>query len=124
MQTTSNQGAAGQTIACLLDRESFLARLEVISTLNSEALLRRERQDKVLHLAYRNQGTVETRVRELAVLEKQCCPFFDFAVSVEGDEVRLVVTAPEEGVALLDEVFAGGGAAAKPAKSGGCGCGA
>ncbi|HZH29129.1 MAG TPA: hypothetical protein VEY95_18290 [Azospirillaceae bacterium] len=120
MPTALTQDAAAQPIACLLDRESYLARLDVIAKLNSEALLGRKRQGNVLYLAYRNQGDVEARVRELVALEQECCPFFTFAVAVEAGEIRLTVSAPEEGVALLDEVFTGGEPAANSAPS--CKC--
>lgn len=120
MAQVQTQQTEPQAIACLLDRESYLARLAVIGKLNADALLRRGRKDNVLHLAYRKQGDVEARVRELVAQEQECCPFFTFAIAVEGNEVRVTISAPEAGIPLLDEVFAGGEPAQKAADS--CRC--
>lgn len=40
----------------------------------------------------------------LARREKACCPFFDFSLDIASDSVTLVVSVPEDGVPLLDEL--------------------
>ena len=41
----------------------------------------------------------------LAAAEHQCCPFFDFAISLDGDGLVMEVTAPEEAGPLVAAVF-------------------
>jgi hypothetical protein len=40
----------------------------------------------------------------LAQREKACCPFFDFSLDIATDSVTLVVSVPDEGAPLLDEL--------------------
>jgi hypothetical protein len=40
----------------------------------------------------------------LAQREKACCPFFDFSLDIAADSVTLVVSVPEDGAPLLDEL--------------------
>ena len=44
-------------------------------------------------------------IARLAVAEHDCCPFFGFAVRVDGRGVALEVTAPADGQLLLESVF-------------------
>jgi len=50
---------------------------------------------------------VEDRVRRLADLEKQCCAFFDFTITVVGGEVLWDTTVIDDDTAraVLDEWF-------------------
>jgi hypothetical protein len=40
----------------------------------------------------------------LAQREKACCPFFDFSLDIAADSVTLLVSVPEDGATLLDEL--------------------
>ena len=50
-----------------------------------------------------NVTTVGSLV-SLAQREKACCPFFTFRVDIDEDAVTLLVTVPEDAVAVLDEL--------------------
>ena len=54
------------------------------------SLRRSERVDDGLRLWF-DRGA-EDRLRDIAVKEKDCCPFLDLAVTADGDDVRLDVT--------------------------------
>lgn len=40
----------------------------------------------------------------LAQREKACCPFFDFSLDIAAGSVTLVVSVPDEGAPLLDQL--------------------
>ncbi|MBA2811524.1 MerR family transcriptional regulator [Streptomyces sp. KM273126] len=42
---------------------------------------------------------------ELAVAEQECCPFYDFRIQLDGSSMHLEVRSPEEGAAILAELF-------------------
>jgi hypothetical protein len=41
-------------------------------------------------------------VVDLARREKACCPFFDFTLRIGADTVTLVLSVPDEAIAVLD----------------------
>jgi len=49
-----------------------------------------------------------TAVATLAAAEQHCCPFFDFRLHLDGDQLHLEVRAPAAGSALLTELFSVG----------------
>jgi hypothetical protein len=78
----------------------------------TDALVGRERTpDGSARFRFRADEGVEERVRTLAALEKACCAFFDFAVTVDGDEVRWDATVVDASAdheaarAILDEFY-------------------
>ena len=44
-------------------------------------------------------------IARLAAAEQDCCPFFAFALTVDGRGVALEVTAPDDGAAVLHALF-------------------
>ncbi|MCX5346089.1 hypothetical protein [Streptomyces atratus] len=46
-----------------------------------------------------------TAVAALAADEQQCCPFFDFRLNLDGQELHLEVRAPADGAGLLTDLF-------------------
>lgn len=55
-------------------------------------------------LSFGSRTVLEELVR-LVVAEHDCCPFFGFAIVLDGDGLRLEVTAPPEGEPLVTELF-------------------
>ncbi|NDL55675.1 MerR family transcriptional regulator [Phytoactinopolyspora mesophila] len=49
--------------------------------------------------------TALAAVSELAVAEQQCCPFFTFDISLHGVVFFLTITAPSEGMPMLDDLI-------------------
>ena len=46
-----------------------------------------------------------SRVAALAAAEQECCPFFTFDIALRGSQFTLSITAPPEGMSLLDELL-------------------
>src|SRR2546421_5071410 len=67
-----------------------------------QALAGRDRTDKGVRLRFRADDGVEAWARDLAVREKACCPFYNFAVSTTGGEVWWDISLVD-GVADGDE---------------------
>jgi hypothetical protein len=83
------------SIACRLTNPQLQDRKRtVIASLQKQVLAQRELPDGY---AYRFKGTDETLDELIAFikLERQCCPFFDFGLSMQaGEEVWLTLTGP------------------------------
>jgi heme-degrading monooxygenase HmoA len=94
-------------IACSLSAADAHDQLdEWRALLGSEAVeTRRVSPTELLFRLRADLARLEEIVR-LAQREKACCPFFDFALRIEPDGVRLVVSVPEDGAPVLD-AFAG-----------------
>jgi len=57
-----------------------------------------------LRLHFGHAGPL-AEIGRLAAAEHECCPFFTFAITIDGRGVALEVTAPPDGHALLELVF-------------------
>ena len=62
-------------------------RMAEYSRLFAQALAGRDRTGEGVRLRFRAGEGIEAWVRDLAVREKACCPFYNFAVSITGGEV-------------------------------------
>ena len=62
-------------------------RMAEYARLFAQALSGRDRTDAGVRLRFRADEGIEAWVRDLAVREKACCPFYNFAVSTTGGEV-------------------------------------
>ena len=86
-------------------------RMAEYGRLFAQALAGREWTDEGVRLRLRADDGIEAWVRDLAVREKACCPFFDFAVSTVSGEVwwdiSVVANVADDELArtLLDEYF-------------------
>lgn len=78
--------------ACTLSSTEHRSRLADIAALSREALRHVERRGLTLELRYGPEAA--TRVRQLVEQERICCPFLQFELHEDTDEVRLIVTAP------------------------------
>lgn len=87
-------------IACSLAPEEQDGRAEEWRELARSALRRKEPTDNGIRLHFEIKA--EEAVRELSRLEKQCCPFFEFAYSRSADEFVLEVTCPPEARPILE----------------------
>lgn len=112
--TTSNQADAccsscattdstALAIACTLDSTSFRDRVASIRDLASRHLLSSRREPLVLHLIYAAAALPE--VENLVEQESECCAFLDFHIK-SGEQVELIITAPESAALAADELFA------------------
>src|SRR5262249_29263857 len=90
-------------IACNLSAGDFKDRLAWISDLTRATLRHYERRDLVLDLRYAREAA--DRVRDMVGNEQACCGFLRFDLHEGPQEVRLVITAPEEAREVADALF-------------------
>jgi hypothetical protein len=93
------------TYVCTLDGEGAKARLPQVHAMLARL---RDRQQSEGRLVLSFTGGPETAalVEEFVRDESQCCGFFTFAVATGDDEVTLELTAPPQGLAMLDDAAA------------------
>jgi hypothetical protein len=99
-----------QPIACDMTNapDTGPERMAEYQRLFTGVLIGRERTGEGIRFRFRASQGVEEWVRDLAAREKACCPFFDFSVTADGDEVRWDATVVDDDVArtVLDEFYA------------------
>ena len=73
----------------------------------SRALIGRERTAEGIRFRLRADDGIEAWVRDLAAREKACCPFFDYHITTDGDEVRWDATVIDDDIAraILEEFY-------------------
>jgi hypothetical protein len=85
-------------IACTLDGGDRQARLVSIRELGHRALVGLRVDNRLALLQFR--GECE-RVDALVSAESQCCAFFEFSTSRDGEETEVTIRAPEGGESIL-----------------------
>jgi hypothetical protein len=91
-------------IACTLGLSDLKTRLGELASLNSDALRHHERRGLELELVYAVEA--RERVHEMVRREKECCAFLNFELREDGENVRLIIRAPESARAVATLVFA------------------
>jgi hypothetical protein len=79
--------------------------VDLVAQLVTDALVDCERDATTLVLHFRTAEGVEQRVRALAALEAECCPFLVIAVNASASEVALRIAGPPEAGSILEEFF-------------------
>ncbi len=82
-------------------------RMREYGRLFARALVGRERTAEGIRFRFRAGDGIEAWVRDLAAREKACCPFFDYSITTDGDEVRWDATVIDDDIAraVLDEFY-------------------
>jgi hypothetical protein len=91
-------------IACTLGTEDRAARIANARQLGERALLDLDVRGRRALLRF--QGEHEA-VDALVAAERECCAFFEFAISRQGEETELEIRTPEGGEPLLRGLVAG-----------------
>lgn len=99
---TASKNAA-LAIACTLDAPDFKERVASIRDLASCHLLSSNRQPLALRLTYAAEALPE--VEDLVAKESDCCAFLDFDIRA-GEQIELIITAPESAALAADDLFA------------------
>jgi hypothetical protein len=89
----------GAAIACDMSTavDTPDQRLDAYSALFADALVRRDRADGSVVLAFRAGPDVRATVEDLVRREAACCPFVDYRVEDAGDEIVWTTTNPASG---------------------------
>ena len=101
--TAADAGSAEVPIACSLSGGDMQDRVAEWQSLLG-GVERREEISSGLRLVFRHPAPLAD-ISRLAAAEYECCPFFSFAITVDGRGVGLEVTAPAHGQELLEAVF-------------------
>lgn len=103
----SEANAAHQPVACSLTQADQSARQERWLRLAERAYVHRQITDNGLQLAFRAAPDVERELRQLAVLERDCCAFADWTVRADRTALQLDISADsDEGIAAVQALFA------------------
>src|SRR3954451_8979712 len=89
----------GAPIACDMSTagDTTDARIATYRRLFADALVRRERHDGTVVLAFRADPATRATVEDLVVREAACCPFADYRLETVGDEIVWTITNPVTG---------------------------
>ena len=113
-----------QPIACTLGADDLKARLDRIAKLALQHLLSQRHEGGVLHLLY--AGAAASELKEIVLLEQECCAFLKFELAERVNVVELTITAPPDAgefAGMLFEHFgASAVAAVAPRCSTACSC--
>jgi hypothetical protein len=92
-------------IACSLTQDDRLTRRERWLTVGARALVQIVPTEAGLALVFATEPGVETELRELAELERNCCAFATWTVSADEERVVLDVAADGDAVAVIQGMF-------------------
>lgn len=96
------------TVACSLTRSGMKERRRRWHVLAGRAFVGRAVTDRGLRLEFRQEAGVEDELRELALLERDCCRFASWDVTTADGRVVLDVSGTSgEGVSAVQEMFRG-----------------
>lgn len=93
-------------VACTLTSDAAAERRRVWQALTEHALIEQRETARGVTLSYSATPGVEDKLRELVVLEADCCAFAEWRVEPRGDRLILEVTAPNDSVSALQAMFA------------------
>ena len=91
-----------QPIACHLDANAAGAQWAEWHALLS-GMAAPERPTPTELRVHLGDGRLEDVV-DLARREKACCPFFDFTLQIDADDIVLSISVPAEATGLLDDL--------------------
>lgn len=98
-------------IACSLGANDLQRRLDEIAEVGAAGLIARDIENGKHRLRFRSDPKTRRRLEEIVVAEAECCSFLDLELTERRGELVLILTAPEDGQAVADELaaaFAGG----------------
>jgi hypothetical protein len=94
------------TVACTLTQSGMTERRRRWQDVAARAFVRRVVTDRGLQLVFRADSGVEDELRELALLERDCCAFARWNVTTEDAYTVLDVTAAgDAGLAAVQQMF-------------------
>jgi hypothetical protein len=91
-------------VVCSLGADDLRRRLEEIAALGRESLTGRDADAETQTLRFRRGPATRGRLEGIVAAESDCCPFLEFDLGEEGDELVLKIGAPQEGAAVAAEL--------------------
>ena len=99
---SSSCGCSAPIVCTLADRETQARHLAEFRDVFAY-LERTEARDGGFRWYFRADETLESRLRDLAQREQECCRFFDFHLKREGTLIIWETHAPTSAAAVLEE---------------------
>ncbi len=94
------------TLACTLTETGMIERRRRWSDLAQRAFVCRVQTERGLQLVFRADPAIDDELRELALLERDCCAFANWDVTTAGGHTVLGVTGKgDEAVAAVQGMF-------------------
>lgn len=93
-------------IACSLRADEMPARLAEMAAIGRSALLDVEHDATSATLRFRPSDRIRARLAGIVAAETECCGFLDLEVRQEADALVLVMSAPPDAKAVLDDLVA------------------
>jgi MerR family transcriptional regulator, copper efflux regulator len=90
-------------IACSLSSADQAGRLASWRALEAESMLDAEVTERGASMRFRAEA--ELRLRRLIAAESKCCPFLEFDLRADGDDLRLSVGGPKDARPIVLELF-------------------
>jgi hypothetical protein len=97
---------SGRMLVCSSDAASIIEQASQLRRLAGQALIEGRGTPTGARFRFRASPAVEAKIRRFVRWEANCCPFLDFSVDADADEVRIDVKAPSEAEAVLDLLVA------------------
>ncbi len=97
-----------QPISCGLSAQEYAARTGRTAELVRTSLRSREPVGRGQRMTFAGGDETERELRALVAAEALCCPFLRFDLARDGDELRIVVTGPDEAQPVIAQLFASG----------------
>jgi hypothetical protein len=92
-------------IACTLDASEMVGRLEEWRATLEQATSRAHTDSGSVRFELDDRTDIADLAR-LVAAEQRCCAFLSFAITVDDRGLGLEISAPDEGRAVLDDLFA------------------
>ena len=96
-----DQASSGE-LTCTLNDEEFRHRRQLIRKSLLPHVVKTERLDCGLRLAFPATDELSAAVRHFVDLERQCCGFLNFTIVPSGEYLRLTIEGPPEAADTLD----------------------
>jgi hypothetical protein len=93
-------------ISCSLGADDLQRRLEEIAAVGAAGLIAHDTENGKHRLRFRSDPSTRRRLEEIVAAEAQCCSFLDLELTEHEDELVLILTAPDDGQAVADELAA------------------
>lgn len=93
-------------IACSLDADDYATRLAKIRAVAEGSLVRSERHANGAgaDLYFREDKDTYRRLHEVIQAEAKCCAFLDLGLEVEGGNLRLSISGPEDAAPVVHDL--------------------
>jgi hypothetical protein len=93
-------------IACSLGASDLQERLSEIAEIGAESLIERSTEDGRHLLRFRSDAETRRRLEAVVAAEEKCCSFLDLSLEEQGSQLVLMLSAPEDGQPVADELAA------------------